>query len=158
MGSESGYLKKMELKNCLVLAVIIFTAKGTSADIYQDIGTLVVLQIQSPEWVPVPAGDIKFTHKLLDRANSVLEDMKTIQVPWKGLYEIELSGGYFQNDFNLHLNINGDWKKLYAGGSFLALDLYNFNVGTIMKLNERDLITLNNNQTKGLYVDSLYEF
>ena len=64
----------------------------------------------------------------------------------------------FENDFNLHLNINGDWKKLYSGGSFLALDLYNFNVGTIMKLNERDLITLNNNQTKGLYVDSLYEF
>ena len=47
---------------------------------------------------------------------------------------------------------------MYSGGAFLALDLYNFNVGTIMKLNERDLITLNNNQTKGLYVDSLYEF
>ena len=52
------------------------------------------MQIQSPEGqMPVPAGDIKFTHKLLDRANSVLEDMKTIQVPWDGLYEIELSGG-----------------------------------------------------------------
>ena len=42
--SESGYLqRKMELKNRLVLAVIIFTAKGASADIYQDIGTLYVL-------------------------------------------------------------------------------------------------------------------
>ena len=53
------------------------------------------MQIQAPTNSPIniPQGRIKFTHKLLDQANSVLKDMESILVPFDGLYEIDLRGG-----------------------------------------------------------------
>ena len=53
------------------------------------------MQIQTDGYhvLPEEKGVIKFTHKLLDRENSVLEDMESILVPYDGLYEIDIRGG-----------------------------------------------------------------
>jgi len=155
----------MESKNYLVLAVILITAKGTSADIEKDIGTLVVLQIQTDDHYQhkIPEGVIRFTHKLLDREHSVQRDMESILVPYDGLYEIDIRGGRFFVPGHIDLNINGDVKKEYvafvggaSGDSMLRLE--NFQMGTIMTLKERDLIRLTCSKEKQFGVHPYYEF
>merc|ERR1719391_1242174 len=146
--------------------MIMFTVKGTSVDIDndQDIGTLVVLQIQAQTNDPVniPQGRIKFTHKLLDQANSVLKDMESILVPFDGLYEIDLRGGHFGSDgtsdrsgFDVFLNINQDSKKHFYADP--GNDLFGFQVGTIMRLNKNDVINLENVDSEAFQVAQSFE-
>jgi len=126
---------------------------------------LVVLQIQTDGYhvLPEEKGVIKFTHKLLDRENSVLGDMESILVPYDGLYEIDIRGGRFFVPGHIDLNINGDVKKEYvafvggaSGDSMLRLE--NFQMGTIMRLNERDLIRLTCPRERQFGVHPYYEF
>jgi len=156
----------MEFKTYLILSMIMFTVKGTSADIDQDIGTLVVLQIQAPTnaLVNIPQGRIKFTHKLLDQANSVLKDMESILVPFDGLYEIDLRGGRFGSDattgnhgFDVILNINQDSQKTKHFYADPGNDLFGFQVGTIMRLNKNDVINLDNVDSEAFQVGQSFE-
>ena len=116
-----------------------------------------VLQIQSDSYIAVPAGYIRFTQNLLDRTNSVQDDMTTLTIPVDGLYEIKISGGKFWNGFDMYLNINGIAEKWYhAGGS--GLDLVNFDTSSVMRLKRHDFISLVNHQPGKLYVDPKHEF
>ena len=72
------------------------------------------------------------------------------------LLHYSFQGGRNIEYHNIDLNINGDKKKEYHVGSYIR----NNQMGTIMRLNERDLIKLNNQNYNddNIVVDRYSEF
>ena len=115
------------------------------------------MQIQSDSYITVPDGDMRFTHKLLDRLDSVSQDLTNILVPFDGLYKIEIGGGQYLDGFDIHLTVNGVLKDSYAMKNTGGM-LYNFEASSTIRLCENDLIKLENLSSGSLGVDYIHHF